>query len=90
MSTNNVGCWIVVHYRAYDMLYYGPFESPDAAIKFCSRMSKHGLRGQVIPITSPNVDPKHLFDDVSGLSDAIWQASWARIVEAEKPGEKAK
>jgi hypothetical protein len=60
--------FIIVHTRATDRVYFGPFKDMEELDKWMKEVgSKRGVRGSIIPLMNPQGDPADFWYIPSGM-----------------------
>lgn len=62
-AENRIGGFFVIHYRATDVCYFGPFRTAKEALDWSRDRASDGLRGVVVPMVHPNVDSATMWED---------------------------
>lgn len=66
--------WIVVHTRATDTVFFGPFSSIDNAIDWMATTGLDlGVRGKIEPLVSPQCDSSVMWHVPSLAVDAVYE-----------------
>lgn len=59
-----VGGWIIVHTRATDRVYFGPFATLHEADAWMNEVGRRrGVSGSLVPLVSPASNPDNLWQD---------------------------
>jgi|APGre2960657404_1045060.scaffolds.fasta_scaffold00342_10 hypothetical protein len=66
ITNDRIGGWVVQHYGSNFTETFGPFKTLEEAKNWCDTIGyENRVRGVIIPLLSPTVDPKTIWEGIN-------------------------